>query len=162
MVNTHRADSIFKRYSGCVFWWCNHDEWAFYQFTCPWVAVCLRQTLNPSSSVKKKHLDPIESHLCQIGRRWWVIWQSSTLLTDVSTQPLGSAEGDGPEKLRNLWEDILLPERQQATSTPSSGLSSPGAADKHRTSCLPSHKTPWEVNTHLSQKQTHPRKGLYT
>lgn len=111
-----------------MFWWCSHDVWAFYQFTCTDEGhfFCFKCSAWAHLS-KKKHLDPTESHLYQIGRRCWVILHSSTLLSDVSTQPSGNAEGDWSGKLRNLWEDILLPERQQATSTPSSGLSSPVA-----------------------------------
>lgn len=38
-------------------------------------------------------------------------------------------------------EDILLPERQQVTSTPSSAFHVCERVDKHHTSCLPLHKT---------------------
>lgn len=40
------------------------------------------------------------------------------------------------------WEDNLLPERQPTTSTPSPAFHLLERADKHRTSCLPLHKTP--------------------
>lgn len=38
-------------------------------------------------------------------------------------------------------EDILLPEQQQVTSTPSSAFHLWECVDKHHTSCLPLHKT---------------------
>lgn len=84
------------------------------------------------------------------------------VVSGVPSWLTGNAEGNRTELLRNFCGDNLLPERQSATSTPSPAFHLPERADKHRTSCLPLHKTPWEVNTHLSQRQTHPGKTSHT
>lgn len=65
--------------------------------------------------------------------RWWVVF------------PRGSRGRWRQRELNSRevsWEDNLLPERQPTTSTPSPAFHLLERADKHRTSCLPLHKTP--------------------
>lgn len=91
------------------------------------------------------------SVMAKFLRRCWVSFWSSSVVSGALSQPSGNAEGNTTEYLRGFCTDNLLPERHPASSTPSPAFHLLQHADKHRTSCLPSH-----TNSKNTMRSKHP------